>query len=295
MRYRIFGLLLLIVTFIACNQRTSEYHEYKDIDSAIESSNIPIPSKNIVYCISSPQLTNIYLKKLGVYPEKSLINSVNNNEKYTTSLKKALNIGVYSVDLGYINLYRTDENTEQYLNCIVNLAKDIGMGLIFNKETIEKLLSYKEKHDSLSILLTDLFAKADTLLKNNSRSNIGAYIVAGAWIESFYLLISAYNDNKNDKLLSYIYQQKFVLDNIIKILSVYYHSSKEFDMFFESLVEIAYNFDVVDFRYIYRNPYIKESKSGLIIIDNECKIVGSDEGLKNIIDITIDLREKIIS
>jgi hypothetical protein len=233
------------------------------------------------------------LKKIGIYPDKALVSSLNNLDKYNTSEKKALNFGVYLVDMGYVNLYRNDENTEYYIKTLIELSNDLGLKSIFTAETYQKLIDLRNNQDSLAHFVSYLLLQSDNYFKNNDQQRISVLIVTGAWIESFYLLCQTYQDNQYDELLSFLYQQKHILDNLIQLTKTYYKTSSIFDYIIENLIEVAYNFDVLDFHYSYSNPAIKKKKD-LYIVENHCNITGSAPALEKIINLSFEIRNRII-
>jgi hypothetical protein len=233
------------------------------------------------------------LKKLGIYPNKSLVNNINNIDKYTTSESEALALGVYIVDLGYINLYREDENTENYIKTISQLARDIGLGTIFTIEIYRHMMELRSNQDSLQRFLSYMFIKSNDYLKSNAQQRLATLVMVGAWIESFYLLCQTYKEETLPDLLTFIYQQKYVLDNLIQAVKVFYKSSTLYDYIIETLIEMAYNFDVLDFRYTYKNPAVTKEKQ-MYVIHNSCEITGSATALEKILSISEELRYKVV-
>ncbi|MCX7986721.1 MAG: hypothetical protein N2662_07265 [Bacteroidales bacterium] len=262
-------------------------------DTITETFPIPLPSKDIAYYIPAPQITSLYLKKLGIYPNKSLVNLYSNIEKYTTSESQALMLGVYIVDLGYINLYREDENTENYIKSISTLARNIGLGSVFTADLYRKLIQLRNNQDSLQNYLAYIFLSSNEYLKTNTQQRLANLIMTGAWIESFYLLCQTYKEEPSSELLTFLYQQKFILDNLIQAVKIYYKTSSTYDYIIESLIEMAYNFDVLDFKYTYKNPAVTK-ENNIYVVHNSCEITGSASALEKILGLAEDLRYKIV-
>jgi hypothetical protein len=285
----IFGILSLF----SCGSRDN-YKDFKSAELSADTTNLFVTYKNMVFCVPSPQFVNLYLKRLGVYPIKSATNPVNNVEKYTTSSKKAVNLGIYGADLGYLNIFSVSENTNEYLSTIDQLASDLNLKLVFTREVYDHILALKSNQDSLAHYLSVVFTRADNYLKENSQQQTSVLVITGGWIESFYLLCYTYSQFKSNEIKNMIFQQKFILDNLIKVLAPYYESSNEIQELIDGLVEIAYDFDMLDFKYKYENPIIKFQKD-LMIINNECQILNSEASLETIIKKASILRFKQIS
>jgi hypothetical protein len=290
----IYWFFIAVISAFACNHKRQQRSESKDADSLTDTVNFRVTYSNTVFCIPSPQLTNMYFKQLGIYPDRTLVNPLKNVEKYTTSSKKAINLGVFGVDLGYMNMFTVSESTNDYVTAISQISGDIGLRIVFTREVYDRVMSLKNNQDSLAQYLSKLFANTDIYLKNNSQQQISALVITGGWIESFFLLCTIYSQTKNKDLLPFLYQQKFVLDNIIKNLAPYYNTSKEMAVITDDLIEIAYDFDILDFKYSYNNP-LYLFRNDVMIIQNSCKIDGNESGLKNILEKIDELRYKITS
>jgi len=289
------GIVLLSILVFHVTQRCEKQtpSPIELTDTISETFPIPLPSKEIAYYIPSPQITNLYLKKLGIYPNKTLVTNYANIEKYTTSESQALMLGVYVVDLGYINLYREDESTENYIKAISRLSRDIGLGAVFSSEVYRKLMQLRNNQDSLQRFLSYLFVTSNDYLKTNAQQRLSTLVITGAWIESFYLLCQTYKEESLAGLLTFLYQQKYILDNLIQAVKIYYKTSSTFDYIIETLIEMAYSFDVLDFKYTYKKPPITKEK-GMYVVHNACEITGSATALEKILNLSEELRNKIV-
>ncbi|HOK51094.1 MAG: hypothetical protein WHT29_08650 [Bacteroidales bacterium] len=284
------GIFILLITKKCEKKRPSPIEL---TDTIAETIPIPLPSKDIAYYLPGPQITNQYLKKLGIYPNKTLVNSYTNIEKYTTSENEALVLGVFIVDVGYMNLYREDESTENYLKAISQLARNIGLGSIFTADMYKKMVQLRNNQDSLQRYLSYVFVTTNDFLKSNAQQRLATLVMAGAWIESFYLLCETYKEEGSTELLTFLYQQKYILDNLIQAVKYFYKTSPTFDYIIETLIEMAYNFDVLDFRYTYKNPAVTK-ENDIYHVHNSCEISGSASALEKILSLTDELRTKVV-
>jgi hypothetical protein len=171
----------------------------------------------------------------------------------------------------------------------------LGLNTIITRDVFEDIRRLVKNQDSLAIFLSNMFENADIFLHDNARQQSAALIVAGGWIESFYLLSKAYEKNSDEELLTFMYQQKFVLENLIRFLSPYYNKSDDVSEIVDDLIEIAYDFDVVDIKYSYKNNAVQSLENGTIHVKNSCKILGNENTLNNILLEIEELRDKITS
>jgi hypothetical protein len=283
-----------ICIVFACNSKNNtKNRNFANLEFTNDSTKNFINYSNSVFCVPSPHLTNLYLKQLKIYPDHSIVNPIINIEKYTTSVKKALNIGVYGVDLGYMNIFSASENSNAYINGLKTLSDDLGLQAIFTFDTYNDLIKLKNNEDSLTNYLSALFNKADTYLKNNSEQKLATLIITGGWFEGFYLLCNTYNQTKKKEIKNLIYHQKFILDNIIKSLAPYYDSSDELQQLIDNLVEIAYEFDVLDFKFSYNDPAYLVKKN--VVVFYNVVIVGNGEQTLDDIILKVEkLRELLV-
>ena len=289
-----FVFLFIVMLFSGCSGGSNRLKEIKEAELLSDSVSLFVSYTNTIFTVPSPQMVNIYLKRLGYYPDRKLLNPVTNVEKYTTTLKKSLNFGVLGVDLGYMNIYSVAENTNDYLNAINKLSAELGLGTVLTHEVYQEIQRLKEKPDSLAMFLSVLFMKADDYLKMNAQQQTCATIIAGAWIESFYLLCATYEQYKSEQVKMIIYQQKFILENLIKAVAPYYKTSNEMQLFIEQLVELAYDFDVVEFKYSYKEPIYRYRK-GVMIFFNTVSLPNEESNLKTILESAKKIRNSTIN
>lgn len=287
--------VFVLISFFSCGTRERDaYKEFKINELSTDTSKLFVNYKNTVFFVASPQFVNLYLRRLGIYPVKTAINKVTNIEKYTTSSQKALNLGVYGADLGYMNIFLVSDITNEYVSAINQLSNQLDLGLVFTRDVYNQILALKDKQDSLAHYLSIVFGHADQYLKESSQQQTSALVIAGGWIESFYLLCQTYNNYKSKEIRDLIFQQKFVLENLIKGLAPYYESSAEMQDVIDNLVELAYDFDMLDFKYTYENPVYK-IKNGVMVFNNGCHVMNSPESLETIIKTIEKVRQKVIS
>jgi hypothetical protein len=109
---------LFILLIAGCNSHPSENVNKEVVEFDADSLDVIKEYDNTVFCIPSPQFSNLYFKKNGIYPDRTLTVDPNAVENFTTSNQKALNLGVIAVDLAYLNLYTLSEKNEEYLGAV---------------------------------------------------------------------------------------------------------------------------------------------------------------------------------
>ena len=152
----------------------------------------------------------------------ALLNSADNADKYMTSLKQAMNYGIYGVDLGYLVVNNRTLDAIKYYNTAKKLASQLGMEETFN-QFVNRFETNSNNRDSLTRVIDDAYSATDAYLRSNKRLETASQVLAGSWLECQYLtvksLLKATRNADNEILFKRVWEQRLYLDNITKLLS----------------------------------------------------------------------------
>jgi len=234
------------------------------------------------------------IKESGIKFDQELLNKTGNSDLYSLDTEKAFALGVYTGDLGYINIYEKTYIAMTYLGAIKNIAEDLKVGQFFDFETIKRLGSNSNKLDSLLYISTLSFERMDNFLRDQKRGKLSALIVTGTWLESLFLATHVVKVRPDERIIERIAEQKMILDQILIILGIY-----EKDEFFTKLAGhlnlLKNEYDKVSLSYIYKEPETREINGRLVIVDNSRTEVNiSHEQLQKITEIVDKIRQKFI-
>ena len=248
----------------------------------------------IIQSLPSPLEIATLIRETGLRYNPDFLNSTDNAKLYSTDTEKALAMGIYSGDLGYINIYEKSSAAFNYLGTVKKLADDLMIGQFFDIETIKRIASNSSKIDSLLYISTMSFEKMDRYLRDQKRSKLSVLLVTGTWIESVYLATQVVNNKRNDDLVERIAEQKMILDQILLIVSAY-EDDALFKKVSDDLRRLKNEYDKVTITYNYQEPVTKEINGRLVIIDNSTTEVNmSDEQLVTIIGMVAEIRNKMV-
>jgi len=236
---------VLLIFLISCSGENQNAHN-SSLFFETDSISLKLKYAETSFIVPSPNQTAILLKRCDVPYDDKLMTASVNLEKYTTTIKKALALGVLGADLSYLNLYDQRELALRYLQDAEALMNDLQISQSLDKTILKKIETNFGNNDSVLYYLASLYRNGDLYLKANDRRDICSLIIAGGWIESFYFLTTLYTKTKKEQIFDLILYQSDLLDNLIKILSPYYEKTPEFMKLIDELVNIAYEFDVVD-------------------------------------------------
>jgi hypothetical protein len=202
----------------------------------------------LLQSIPSPLEITVLLKKIGVSYNPDLLNDPSNADQYISSYRKAVNLGVYGTDLGYINIYNNQQQVLDYLDIVVQLANDLDVGQFFNFSTMKRLATNTANTDSLLYITTSGFDQMSQYLGERDRSRISVAIITGGWVEGLYLLSKVAETNPSEALDEKIGEQKVVLDNLIQ-LSGLYESDDKFKTLHQGLKDLKKAYSGVTIEY----------------------------------------------
>lgn len=245
-----------------------------------------------VFSIPSPIQTALLIQQVGSTYNASLLNSPKNTTKYSSNYQKAMNLGVFGADLGYVTIYEQTQNAISFLTAVNSLADDLGVMGAFDRALVERFEKNLGNKDSLLVLVTDAYQGADAYLKNNERNDVGALVLAGGWVETLWFAINVANQSNNAEVIRRIGEQKNTLNNLIKILTPYY-SKSEFATLIDQLMDLNEVFAQVTDSYTYVQPTVDE-KNKVTTINSTSEVLITPEQLKLITEKITAIRNKII-
>ena len=185
---------------------TTPYNTKADFKLSFTIANLPSPLDviNTVYSTQVPF-------------DNTLLNPTDNSEKYVSAYKRAINYGIYGVDMAYIAYYGNKQDLYDYYSTAKKLAGTLGMEKTFEKFS-DRFKENSDNKDSVMVIVDQAYAETDKYLRTNDRLLTASYIIAGAFMESLHISSSLMkNQEKNAKFNSTfnkIYEQKLVLNNL---------------------------------------------------------------------------------
>ncbi|OFX77507.1 MAG: hypothetical protein A2X12_10725 [Bacteroidetes bacterium GWE2_29_8] len=297
MKKNLFYLLLLILVF-GCNSdnQTNESENFDQI--AEKSKKVQVAKEEVVRLLKSfpsPLEITSLIKQSGAGYDEDILNNVNKVSSYNTSFNKALNLGIYGADLGYVNIYEKSFSAMKYLEVVKSLADDLKVGHFFDFNTLKRLASNNKNIDSLIYISTSSFEKMNNYLSDQNRGNVSTLILVGGWLEGLYISTQMVKKTNNKDLIERIGEQKVALNDIYILLAIYKNEPNfaKLVSHFEDLKETYKNINIT---YEYAEPTTKEVDGMLIIEDNTRSSVNiNDQQLQTIINKISEIRAEIVN
>jgi len=284
--------VLTAFLWVSCKNGKQDNQTQPPTTAKLDSTNPTLLKlNNQIFSIPSPIQTALLIKKSGYSYNKAILNASDNYSHYDTKYKKALNLGIYGADLGYISLYDQSQDALSYLASVEKLATDIGVADVFSASLAKRFSTNMGNHDSLLAMVSEAFRKSDAYFKDNRQGDISSLVLVGGWIESLYFAVKANGQGTQKEVVRRIAEQKISLQNLIKMLSLY-NDRPDYADLIKKLSDLSNVFDNVEFVYNYVAPTVDvNSKTTSINSNSEVKI--SPEQLKDITDKIAAIRNQI--
>lgn len=251
--------------------------------------------ESIVENIASPVEMAALVKSIGSSFSKEYLASAQNTDRFESEYAQAFNLGVYGADLGYINMYQKQSLVLDYLQSIKKLSNEVNVGQFFDFATLKKLAENNQNMDSLMYISVHSFNEMNDYLRKHNRSDVGAVIIAGAWVEGIYLLTQVADKKSSEKLRQAIGEQKTVLNELMLILDNYRQQSYVSDLI-KHLKKLQAEFYKINITIEAGEPKSVVKDGKLTIIQNEKSQVHlSNQLLKDIIAKSKKIRNTLIN
>jgi hypothetical protein len=292
---------VLLFGFISCSNEEKKGEDMEELevpDSLLTNDSVPkISSKSIedlVQNISSPIEMASLIKETGSKFSPELLAPTDNIDKYATSVKRALALGIYGADLGYLNLYGQTRFIVDYLTSIKTLAEGIKVDQFFDFKTLKELATSGENVDTLMYLSVSSFNKIDEYLRAHNRTNISVLMITGVWIEGMYFATQINAEAQNKKIADRIAEQKPVLANLLLILKQY-KGDKDFEKLVKDMEKLKAAYEPIEITYELGEPEMVEKDGMLVVVQNEKPVIkATEKDYENIKNIVSEIRYNIL-
>lgn len=270
------GVLLLLSSCGGGGQKDktdgkSEFEKMSKSDSAKDSRVVNVGGK--LFSVPSPIQTAYLIEESGAEFNGSLLNDPSRASKYPTNFKRALNLGIYGADLGYVTIYDNQQSSFDYLNAVQKLARDVGVESAFDKTLIKRFKENMGNRDSMLGLVSDAYKMGDAYLKKNERNHVAALILAGGWIESLYFATHLAKED-HEMVKKRVAMQKTSLKNLIELLGQK-RTDEEVNDLVEDLEDLYGVYEKIGMEYSYKEPETKPDEK-LTVLKSKTEVKISD-------------------
>ena len=294
-------ILLIIAALSGCNFTKDDTSENGfDIPDSLNTIETTLLQQEamveVIANLASPVEVAAMLSELGIPFQGNLLTPTKNVKDRNTNFQKALLLGALGADLGYLNMYKKNNQAIEYLSSIKYLADELKVGQFFDFKTLKRLSENKHDLDSLMYQSVHSFNKMNSYLEKTHRSNISALVITGLWLEGLYLATQISIDQTNTEINESIGEQKIIMEDLFSVLENYENESDFYELNKE-LNLLKQEFAGVEISYEAGEPEMVEDENGmLVVIQNEKSIVRiTEDQLRKIIRKTDEIRNHFIN
>lgn len=186
------------------------------VKDTIDVTNLKVKGQN--FMMPSPMQIADMIKKSGSLYDKKMLNSTENLPKYTEGMKRALNLGVYGADLGYITMYENTPDALEYYKTVNQLADQLKITASFDQTLMKRFSDNIANKDSILVLVGEAYRRSDNFLRESEQDHLAALILAGGWVESMYFALNTYKSKPTEAIAIRIGEQKTTSAGLVRLL-----------------------------------------------------------------------------
>jgi hypothetical protein len=153
---------------------------------------------------------------------KDLLNPPDRFSDYSSGFKKAVNYGIYGIDMAYAAFYGQNQDLLDYYATTKKMAEKLSVQETFDRFT-SSFMDNEQNKDSLLKIIDRAYTETDNYLRSNRRVEVASHVLAGSIIEAMYLSIelmkNADRTASNADMYQKIFNQKLYLENLINLFS----------------------------------------------------------------------------
>lgn len=226
MKIRIIAIIMVVLVSASC-QQGEKNNRGVNIDSIDLSDRENILSELDTIGAGIPIFYNMYLsvelsslfEASGTIFTKDILNPTDKTSEYITSYKKAMNLGIFAVDLSYARVFEQYEVAGRYFLAMQNLSEKLGIPTNYFENTAQRFEKNLTNKDSLIAIANEVYYETDGYLKDNERYATASVLILGGWIEAIYIGTHVAIESRSTDIIERIVDQKYSLNNLLIMLS----------------------------------------------------------------------------
>jgi hypothetical protein len=230
------SLLLAGAFFLAScgggGQQTEETTDDSQASAEFDQAKTEVISgiNQVIKDLPPPSEVPYLLMATGSDFDPNLVNPLDKLDSYTSPASKAaMNLGVYTTDVGYLASYEKAQPSLEYVSACQKLAESLGIASAMDIELIGRFERNLNDKDSLKILVDEVLARTGQRLDAMDRLSIAGLVLGGTYTEGLYIsttLIENYPDDLPEEtstlilepLIKIVIDQGQSLDDLIKVM-----------------------------------------------------------------------------
>ncbi len=200
------------VFLLDCTSRRQAESSVSTDSTVTTSQNTSEEISRIIHNLPPPTEIPFLLKSMGANYLPNTTNSLDNISRYEVSNHKlALNLGVYSTDVGYLSSYDLVDDAKLYLDACKRISESVGVSTAYGNDLIVRFQENLDSPDSLAAIINEGLLRAEDQLEELGEIRTAALALTGSFIEGLYIVTSIVDFHLSDNELNAAQQREIVL------------------------------------------------------------------------------------
>ena len=249
-----FFIALLLFASSCVSRRQAE--SANEVDSLVANTSTTNQIQKIIHNLPPPTEVPFILQRMGANYLPNTVNTLDNIDEYQVSKNKlALNLGIYSTDIGYLSSYNLVDDAKLYLSACKDIAASIGVSTAYGQDLLDRFQNNLGNIDSLSAIINEGMRRTEEQLEELDEVSMASLSLTGSFIEGLYILTNIIESHNSDPelnaqqrqeiilpLINVIIEQRIpLLDNISVLKSI--ERSKDTNEILERLGHLRYSYE----------------------------------------------------
>ena len=185
---------LSLLALVSCGGGKAEESKTEATDTAaVKTEQVDTVAKNVddftrfkfdfaIANIPSPAqiINDLASYKLAYNP--AFLNATSKVSSYSTDFSKAINLGVYNLDMAYAVANDQGADVMKYMKTTLSEIDALGMKAAFNQMVGKRAETNIGNKDSLLRIIDELYVNGDSYLRTNQRIETATHIFVGSWV-----------------------------------------------------------------------------------------------------------------
>lgn len=227
-----FFLLSAALLLASCNNSQDPGTKPADTPAILtDADTVPLTVKDIVRFkfdfamgnVPSPAEVVSDMSTYRLVYNSEWLNDPSKAKSYTTEFSKAINLGVYNLDMAYAIANAQGSDVIKYLKTSLIEIDQLGMKAAFDQFIGKRTETNINNRDSLMRIIDEMYVKGDSYLRTNQRVETATYIFMGSWIEALQLICrtgeSEADALQKARIRKLLWEQRFYLKNFVELLA----------------------------------------------------------------------------
>ncbi len=220
------GLCYLTFLLASCGGK----HQDVLLDEEDTTDTLTKITRSSLACISinmpSPIKVTEEISGAGIGYDRTLVNPSSKLSSYSTNYQKALNLGIYGTDLGYVTGFKQMQDALGYVGAVKRMSEELGVSGAYDEKILKRIIENLSKADSaeaVAELIDEVYSKAERNLRSKERVEVAGLVIAGGWLEGLHIATTALGtmarNDKSENLYNRIWEQAYAYRYILDLFN----------------------------------------------------------------------------